>query len=53
MEQNSANARDLVYQKPTLHRLGLLRLMTRFSFAHGDDDQQGNNEGNHQHSPKR
>jgi hypothetical protein len=32
-EQEPVSAPRPVYEKPTLQRLGLLRLMTRYSFA--------------------
>jgi hypothetical protein len=38
--------RKLVYEKPTLRRLGLLRLMTKWSHS---GDEQGNHDGNHNH----
>jgi hypothetical protein len=36
-DQNPESALRLVYEKPSLHRLGLLRLVTRLS-DHDDDD---------------
>lgn len=48
MEKDSPETPVRVYEKPTLHHLGLLRLMTRFSFAHGGGDDSGEH-GNHQH----
>ena len=51
MDTSTFKARKSVYEKPTLHRLGLLRLMTRFSFAGGDDGgehgQHGGDHGQH------
>ena len=46
VKQSNASVRKLVYEKPTLKRLGLLRLMTRYSFA---GDEQGDHGGNHDH----
>jgi hypothetical protein len=45
--KNPVPAPRPVYEKPTLQRLGLLRLMTRYSFA-GEDDHRGHhNRGDH------
>ncbi len=44
--QNPIAAHRFVYEKPTLQRLGLLRLMTRFSIAGEDDHKKPKKHGN-------
>jgi hypothetical protein len=47
VDEKSEAAPRSAYEKPTLQRLGLLRLMTRYSIAGGDEN--GNHGGNHNH----
>ena len=46
VKQGAGQIRQFVYEKPTLKRLGLLRLMTKWSHSGDDQGDQGGNNNN-------